>query len=78
MRYYFDVNTAKGQAMDREGTEYYSRDDMQSGAVRLLLEIARMEAAGDSCDLSLNVRDATGRTVSTVTLQMCMHWSGLH
>lgn len=78
MRYFFDVETPNGRAFDREGTEYYSRDDMQSGAIRFLLEIARTDALNDLCQVSLNVRDATGHAVTTINLSMSIVTSGVH
>ena len=78
MRYFFDVETPNGRAFDREGTEYYSRDDMRSGAIRLLLEIARNEAINDLCEVSLSVRDTSGLTVSTIKLNMTQVLSSVH
>lgn len=78
MRYYFDVETPKGRSFDREGTEYFNRYDMQSSAVRLLLEIARDEAVNDGCEVTIHVRDAGGVTVSTLKLDLDLVWSSVH
>jgi hypothetical protein len=78
MRYYFDVETPQGRALDREGTEYFSRHDMQSSAVKLLLEIARAESDRENCEVAIHVRDAAGLMVSTLKLNMNMTWSSIH
>ena len=57
-RYYFDLRTADGLAVDSEGYEYPDFSAARWGAVLALVDLSREINLRD--DLAIDVRDDTG------------------
>jgi hypothetical protein len=61
-RYYFDLMHADGMTTDEAGVEFLSRDEMRTGAIVALHDIARDEVGPhDHQTVAVQVRDTTGK-----------------
>lgn len=67
MRYFFDI---VGDHSDQDGTEFRDSGEMESAALRLLLEVALDKPKTGPYDLAVDVRDSRGDCIYRARLRL--------
>jgi hypothetical protein len=73
-----DVHDGEAQFRDEDGQEFTDREAVRKEAVLALTEMARglPRAPGERHEITVGVRDETGKSILTATLSLVVRWTG--